>query len=189
MNNVWVCGDFHFCHNKEFIYKPRGFETVEEMNTILISNFNSVVNPEDEVYMLGDFMLGGADMLDAGLAIASQLNGHLHLVRGNHDTDKRWEAYKNLPNVVEMQNAIYISYQKHHFYLSHYPTFTGNLEKESLKQCLLNIHAHTHSKNKFYQDIPFMYCACFDAHNNFPVNMDDVIKDMYMKVKECKDEL
>jgi len=186
---IYFCSDFHFNHNREFIFKPRGFTSVEEMNTNLIANFNAVIKPEDDVYVLGDLMLGGSDKMTEGLMLITQLNGRLHLVRGNHDTDKRWEAYKTLPNVVEQQNAIYLKYQGYHFYLSHYPTLTGNLEKESLKQCTCNIFGHTHQMSKFYNDIPYMYCVCPEAHQNAPVAIDKIIIDMNKKVKECLDEL
>ena len=187
MNNIFIVSDWHFLHNREFIFKPRGFSSIEEMDEIIIQNHNEIVKPEDDVYCLGDCVLGGADSLEQGLEMMRALNGRLHLVRGNHDSDKRWAAYSTLPNVVEQQNAIYIKYQNHHFYLSHYPTFTGNLEKESLQQITCNLYGHSHQKRKFYNDIPFMYCTCLDAHNNYPVNMDDVIKDMYVQMRECKE--
>ena len=54
-----------------------------------------------------------------------------------------------------------------------------------LKQHLINLHGHTHSKNKFYQDIPFMYNVALDAHNNTPVSFDKIISDIEEKVNEC----
>ena len=141
---IYLTSDLHFNHNREFIYKPRGFSSIEEMNNTIVANFNEIVTPDDDVYILGDLILGGADKLDEGLNLISKLNGKLHLVRGNHCTDKRWAAYSTLPNVVEQQNAIYLKYKGFHFYMSHYPTFTANLEKESLKQCTINLYGHTH---------------------------------------------
>ena len=32
MDNVWITSDTHFCHSKPFLYEPRGFSSVEEMN-------------------------------------------------------------------------------------------------------------------------------------------------------------
>lgn len=187
---IYLTSDLHFNHDREFIYKPRGFSSVEEMNNTIIANFNEVVTSDDDVYILGDLMLGGPDKLDEGLNLISELNGKLHLVRGNHCTDKRWAAFKECSNVVEQQNAIYLKYKGFHFYMSHYPTFTANLEKESLKQCTINLFGHTHQNNsKFYNDIPFMYCCCLDCHNNFPVSIDEAIRDMYKKAEECKEQL
>lgn len=33
MGNIWLTSDFHFCHNKEFLYAPRNFNGVWEMNS------------------------------------------------------------------------------------------------------------------------------------------------------------
>lgn len=189
MSNIFIVSDWHFLHNREFIYKPRGFSSVEEMNEAIIENHNKIIKPEDEVYCLGDCVLGGADSLESGLEIMRALNGKLHLVRGNHDTAKRWAAYSTLPNVVEQQNAIYLNYRKYHFYMSHFPSLTANLEKENLHQCTINLFGHNHSQSKFYNDIPFMYCCCLEAHNNYPVNLDEAIEDMKQKVYECINEL
>ena len=109
---IYITSDFHFGHDKPFIWKDRGFSSVEEMNETLISNFNSIVKPEDHVYILGDLTLGD---LKTGLAAIARLNGCLHIIRGNHDTERRWGAYVNLPSVIEMQNALYLNYKKYNF--------------------------------------------------------------------------
>ena len=176
---IWLTSDLHLNHDREFIYRPRGFESVWDMNRALI----------DDVYILGDLMLGGPDRMKDGLDLLSQLKGNIHIVRGNHDTDNRWEAYQNLHNVVEVDNAIYLKYKGFHFYMSHFPTFTANLEKETLKQCTINLYGHTHQQTNFYNDIPFMYHVGVDSHNNYPVSIDDAIIDMYGQVNRCKEQL
>ena len=186
---IWLTSDLHFNHDREFIYKPRGFESVWDMNRTLIENYNSIVSSDDDVYILGDLMLGGPDRMKDGLSLLSQLKGNIHIVRGNHDTDNRWAAYQNLYNVVEVDNAIYLKYKGFHFYMSHFPTFTANLEKESLKQCTINLYGHTHQQSNFYNDIPFMYHVGVDSHNNYPVNIDEAIRDMYKKIEECKEQI
>lgn len=183
--HVWMCADWHFNHDREFIWGARGFENVEQMNNAIIQRHNQLVRPDDEVYVLGDLMLGAKFGLEAGLNLIKQMNGNLHLIRGNHDTDNRWQAYTNLPNVVALDNAIYLKYLGYHFYLSHYPTLTGNIEKESLKQMTLNIFGHTHQKMKFFEDRPYMYCVCMDSNFCFPTNLADIIEGMKGKMDEC----
>lgn len=183
MSKIWLTSDWHFGHNREFIWKARGFSSVEEMNEYIINTHNSLVQPEDDVYVLGDLMLGNSSI---NIEYIKRLNGKLHIVRGNHDTDTRWEMYSQLPNVVEQSNAITFKYKQHHFYLSHYPTLTGNLEKENLTQMTLNLYGHTHQKEHFYLDMPFMYNVGVDAHNCFPIDLDTIIAEMYKKVEECK---
>lgn len=190
MSEIWLSSDYHFQHNREFIYKPRGFENVDEMNEIIIANHNNIVGDDDDVYLLGDLMLGGPDKMETGLEMIRALNGRLHLVRGNHDTDKRWEAYGKLPNVVEQQNAIYLNYHKYHFYMSHYPTITSNLEKENLHQCTINLYGHTHQHDSnFYMDIPYIYHVGLDSHKNCLVSLDKAILDMENEVQRCINEL
>lgn len=186
---IWLSSDLHFNHNRQFLYVPRGCQNVEEMNEKIIQNFNKIIKFDDDVYILGDLMLGGPENLAYGLDLISALNGKLHLVRGNHDTNLRWAAYSSLHNVVEQQNAIYLDYHKYHFYMSHYPTLTGNLEKENLHQCTINLYGHTHQQTNFYQDIPFMYHVGVDSHNCCPVVLDSIIEEMKLKVKECYDQL
>lgn len=173
-------------HNKEFIYRPRGFESVEEMNDQIIRRWNTLVNPEDDVYILGDVMLG--DNV-SGMAAIAELNGRLHLIRGNHDTDTRIALFKDCGRFAEICDAKYLKYGRYHFYLTHYPCLTGNLEKESLTQMTLGLHGHTHSQKMFFYDLPYCYNVGVDAHSCFPVSIEQVIEDMKNKVEECKNFL
>lgn len=182
---IFVTSDWHFSHDREFVYKPRGFNSVEEMNIALVERHNSIVTPEDDVYVLGDLCLGGADSLERNKEFISSMNGKLHIAFGNHCTDSRKKMYAELPNVVETAWAIALKYRKYHFYMSHFPTLTGNLEKESLKQMTLNLYGHTHQRTNFFEDRPYMYHVGVDSHDCYPVSLDKVIEDMNLKVKEC----
>ena len=183
---IYFSSDWHFNHDREFIWGARGYNNIQEMNEDIIKKHNLVVCRLDDVFVLGDLMLGD---LEKGLECVRQLNGRLHIIRGNHDTDTRWEAYKNLPNVVEVTEGQFLKYGKYHFYLTHFPCMTGNLEKESLKQMTLNLYGHTHQAEKFYKDIPYMYNVGVDAHSCYPVWIEDIINQMNNKVEECKNFL
>ena len=184
MGRIFLTSDTHFGHDREFIWGPRGFGSAAAHDEAVIANWNAVVQPDDDVYILGDLMLGDNEH---GKSCVERLNGRIHLVRGNHDTDKRWnEVYPDIPNIVEFCGwATVIHYRKYHFYLSHFPTETANLEAESLHQCTLNCAGHTHSKEVFRNDVPMYYNVALDAHNNTPVLLDDIIEQMKEKVKEC----
>ena len=54
---VFITSDLHFGHDKAFLYAPRGFSTITEHDATVISNWNSVIAPEDIVYVLGDVCL------------------------------------------------------------------------------------------------------------------------------------
>ena len=182
MSKIWLTSDLHFNHDKDFIWKARGFNSVQEMNEAIIKNWNAVVAPEDEVYVLGDLMLGDNE---AGIKMIKQLKGTIHVILGNHDTATRKALYKDCFNIADVKHADVIKFNGYSFYLSHYPTMTSNLEKEFSKHCILNLFGHTHSKDKFREDIPMYYNVAMDANDNTPVLLDDIIERMKEKVKEC----
>ena len=181
---IWISSDLHLFHTKPFLYEPRGFNDVLNMNKTIIDNFNSVVAPDDDLFLLGDLLLGGSTSLEDGLGLLTWLNGKLHLVRGNHDSDKRWAAYKTLPNVVEMENAIFLKYNKYHFYLSHFPTICSNYDDKGLKHCMIGLCGHTHTKDPFLNmDKGLIFHTEVDTNNCYPWLLDDIIE----KTKEYLD--
>ena len=188
MGKIFLTSDTHFGHDREFLWGPRGFRSIQEHDEAIIANWNEVVGSDDDVYILGDLMLGDNTH---GVKCVERLNGKIHLIRGNHDTDTRlWKVYPSIKNIVEYCGcADMLTYKKYHFYLSHFPTLTANLEKESLKQCTLNLFGHTHQKDNFFQDLPYMYHVGLDSHHNTPVLLDDIIEEMKQKVEECKSYL
>lgn len=191
MSKIWITSDLHFNHDRAFIWQARGFNSVEEMNEVIVERHNSKVNPGDEVYICGDLCLGGSgdEVMAKNKALIERLNGRIHVILGNHDTPARIKMYAMCKNVIEIVYATMIHYRGYHFYLSHFPTLTANLEKETLKQCTINLFGHTHSKERFFNDMPFMYNIAMDAHNCYPVLLDDAIEEMKNKVKECKEQL
>ena len=181
---VYFTSDLHLFHDREFIYKPRGFDNVGDMNAEIERRWNETIGKGDHVYVLGDLMLGGTS--NKGIEILSRLNGKIHIVIGNHDTDNRVKLYQSLPNVSSVTYAAKVKYDGYNFYLTHFPCLTGSLEKESLKQMSLNLSGHTHSKDKFYNDLPYVYNVAVDAHGCKPVAIEKIISDMRAKVDECK---
>ena len=156
------------------------------MNEAYIERWNSVVSEEDNVYVLGDLMLGKNDI---GIECINRLNGRIHIACGNHDTNTRRVLYLEQPNIWSLEWAFMLPYKKYHFFMTHFPCMTGNLEKESLKQMTLNLYGHTHQKTNFYEDRPYMYHVGVDSHDGYPVLLDDIIQEMKDKVKECIDFL
>lgn len=156
------------------------------MNEEQVRKWNSVVMPDDDVYILGDLMLSDPSNIE----YLERLKGKIHIILGNHDTSNRERMYRNLYNVVEVAEVgIRLKYNEYHFVLTHYPMLTGNLEKESLRQMNLNLFGHTHQTTNFYNDMPFMFHVGVDSHDGYPVLLDTIIESMNNKVKECLDFL
>lgn len=182
---IWVTSDLHLFHNQEFIYKSRGFDTVEQMNEAIETHWNEMIGDDDEVYILGDLMVGGKGNGNAeGMKTVRRLKGKKHIVIGNHDTDTRIALYRAEPSVIDVQYATRFRYRGYSFYLSHYPSITTNLQHETLKQGVINLFGHTHSKERFYDDLPFMYNVSLDAHDIRPVCIDNVLEEVKEKYKQ-----
>lgn len=177
---IYFTSDLHLDHDKDFIYKERGFDDIHSHNLAILNNWNSVVTPDDTVYILGDLMLGDNSM---GTSILNQLNGIIHIILGNHDTDSRIALYKTLPQVADITFADRIRYRGYSFFLSHYPMCTGNGDKE-LKRAIINLHGHTHQKiNYVYENGNRMYHVGVDSHNMQPISIDDIITEIIEKEK------
>lgn len=80
---IFVVSDTHFGHENIIRYCARPFTSNEEMNSVLVKNWNNTVGPKDTVYFLGD-MSFGRDSRPAGYW-AKKLNGNIVFVPGNHD--------------------------------------------------------------------------------------------------------
>lgn len=78
---IYFTSDTHYWHQNVIRYCSRPHKTVEEMNEDLILRWNSIVKPEDTVYVLGDFSLA----FRAVELYTKRLMGTKILVPGNHD--------------------------------------------------------------------------------------------------------
>lgn len=178
---IFVTSDLHLGHNKDFIYGARGFKSVEDMNEAIIRKWNEVVDEHDEVFVLGDLVMGPEENLQMLL----RLNGWLHIIRGNHDTDTRWCFYQRPSFMATVDNSLYFSHDGYKFYLSHYPTITTRTDTgKPLKKCLINLCGHTHTKDPFEDwGIGMIYHCEVDAHDCAPVRIDTIIEDLKQKVE------
>lgn len=84
-DKIWFTSDLHFWHKNVCKYCNRPFESIEEMNQSIVDNWNSVIKEYDDVFVLGDLGFCGIEKLES---LISQLNGRIHLIQGNHDSDK-----------------------------------------------------------------------------------------------------
>ena len=182
MSKIFFTSDTHFNHDREFVYSPRGFKTIQEMNGTLVKNWNETVGNDDDIYVLGDFFLGTD--FNCIQEVLNKLNGRIHLVTGNHDTPSKITEYTSWNNIVEIADALRIRYKKREFFLCHYPVLTASLEQDPNK-AVINLFGHTHSKDKFYEDRPYMYNVAVDANDNKPVEIEEILTAFNNKVKEC----
>ncbi|MBC8557182.1 metallophosphoesterase [Jutongia hominis] len=115
----YYIADCHFGHEKVRQLDQRPFETVEQMDTYMIEQWNRVVKKNrDEVYILGDFCIGKGDQTNE---VLSMLRGKKYLITGNHDQrflrDKQFDA--SLFQWIKSYAEIHDNNRK--VVLSHYP--------------------------------------------------------------------
>lgn len=179
--NIWVTSDLHLGHDRDFLWGVRGFNSIQEHDKAIIENWNSVVRPHDHVYVLGDVILGD---IEHGIECVKQLNGHLYLAPGNHETFNKLERYATEELFEDIQMAYRFKYSKRKsFYMCHYPTITDNTERDFIKTW--NLCGHTHTNDPWLEvktrGIAAYHCE-MEAHNNFPVNLEEIIANIVLGI-------
>ena len=165
--NTFLIADTHFGHQgvceftNQYGNPLRPWDTWQEMDEVLVKNWNSVVAPNDKVYHLGD-----VTMKRIHLQTLSRLNGKKVLVRGNHDIFKI-EDY--LPYFYDVRGT----HKLDSFLLSHVP-----IHPDSLGRYSHNIHGHLHSNRVQYKetDDPFYICVSVEQINYTPVELETLKK-------------
>lgn len=175
---IYFTSDWHFNHDKDFIWKKRGYNSVEEMNDDLINKICSTLDEGDELWVLGDLVMGD---IDRAAAVLSRIPYSVHFLVGNHDTLRRINLYDSL-GWINHERAIQVTDGNWDFYLSHYPTVTMNYDDVKKHHPLINLHGHTHYQNKFYNDNPYMYNVGVDSQDGYPVSIDKIKADIKEKL-------
>ena len=136
MSKTFYIADMHFGHKNILKYDNRPFLTIDEHDASLIKNWNSVVAPDDIVYILGDISWHS---YNETVTIMNQLNGVKILIKGNHD-----RLNQELKNCFQ---AIYdykeIKDNGRDVILCHYPIPCFN------KHFYGSIHLYGHVHNSF----------------------------------------
>ena len=100
MSGLFFISDTHFGHKniinfKDSCGKPvRDFDSVEEMDELMVKNWNEDIKPRDRVYHLGDVVINRK-----ALPILDRLNGRKVLVKGNHDIFKLRDYVKYFDDI------------------------------------------------------------------------------------------
>jgi len=79
---TWFTSDTHFGHAAILTHGRYIFDSVENMDAVLIKNWNDRVGLRDDIYHLGDFNFRSTRTTAEYLG---ELRGRIHLIEGNHD--------------------------------------------------------------------------------------------------------
>ncbi len=159
MSQVFLISDMHFGHANIIKYENRPFTNVDEMDTTLISNWNTAVGKGDKVFILGDVSFYNKEKTKS---ILEMLNGNKILILGNHDKDRSsaWWRETGLDEVYQypiVYNDFYI--------LSHEPVYLSE------NMPYVNIHGHTHHLK--YADKQF-FNVSVECIGYTPISFDKV---------------
>jgi len=168
--SIYLIGDLHLGHANiiNSCARPFSFSDVNEMNNVLIDNWNNTVR-NNPIYFLGDLTCGkhskSADWL-------KKLRGDIHLIRGNHGSEV---------DVKNSKDYEILEYKKHKFLLVHDP---DNLP---IKWDGWIIHGHKHDSD--IKNYPFIngekktINVSAELVNYKPISLDFLIS---LKLKSIK---
>jgi calcineurin-like phosphoesterase family protein len=139
---IYFTSDSHYSHARVIEYSNRPFSSIEEMDQTMINRWNSVVQPNDVVYFLGDFSF--AKDTQYTINVFKQLKGSIHLIKGNHDKRMKGEVKKLFASCVdymeiEVPDIETISGEQK-IILCHYAFRTWNKSHHGSIQ----LHGHSH---------------------------------------------
>lgn len=176
--NIWFTSDLHFNHANIIKFCNRPWKTTEEMDEALISNWNSVVKPNDLIFDLGDFAFADRDKW---IKLLEQLNGKHYLILGNHDIT-RWPGNKVLPLFERVEHQLTLKIDGRKVYLNHYPFLCyGGTYRDSTSK-VYQLFGHTHSgpncsgldKDRLTNLFPYQYDVGVDNNNYTPISWEQV---------------
>lgn len=161
---TWITSDLHIGHwtdEKRNIIKycNRPFKTIDEMNLTIQNNWNNLINEDDIVYNLGDYVFNG-------LKVDFHLNGKIILIKGNHDRFTQLKLKEKFCIDTMYKIPLKISYNGYDIKLMHSP-----IHKEN---GFINFCGHVHGLWK-YQD--GVYNVGIDVHEFKPILLDYAIED------------
>lgn len=175
---IFVISDQHHCHSNILTFKDikgdlirPGFNSIEEMDELIIENYNKTVGDNDSVYHLGDFCLGGKDNISR---IASRLRGKKRLVLGNHDYEAKL-YYPHFQKVMSFRQ--FGDLFKLPVYLCHFPLMevAYNYRHRIMG---INIHGHIHTNET---ESVYHKNVCVEKINYTPIAIESIIDEELMR--------
>lgn len=149
-------GDEHFGHftnpKRNIIkYCNRPFDTIEEMDKTIISNFNKVVTNKDHTIHVGDLTFKNPEQY------IRQLNGTHTFLRGNHDRWMGKQYHEMWCKTIEGQHVVACHYAMRVWNRSHYGSW--------------QVYGHSHGK---LEPIGLQWDVGVDNNNFYPVSFEQL---------------
>lgn len=162
-NNVFVWSDLHLGHDKEFLWGPRGFNSVEEHDAAIKERWYSTLNEQSTIFILGDIMFGHNADKRLRKFLEDVPFRSMFLMGGNHhagfkqllndtiesgvlwlDVSERQKYVQFIPNYIE-------AYIGGLFWvMSHYPILSANGQGKWNFGGMIHGHSHGNLYNNDY---------------------------------------
>ena len=165
---IYFTADMHFGHRAIISMQNRPFGSVEEMDRVLLQNYNSVVRKEDTVYILGDICHHMS--IEEADSLIKKLNGKKYLIKGNHDKNYDPRLF------TDIQDFLKISVDGNHFSLMHYPMLSWPKKGSGGYQLHGHIHARMDYNEANRSEGQRRYDVGVDANNFFPVSSKQIVE-------------
>jgi len=168
---IYFTADLHFRHDNIIRHCNRPFRTVDEMDKKLIDNWNKTVKSNDEIYILGDLTMKGADTANE---VLRKLKGRKYLIKGNHDTAVEHSNF-DITLLECIKDYHVLKYQNLEFILFHFPILEWHKKHHG------SVHLHGHSHNDICYNLAamekreFRFDVGVDANNYRPISVNEVI--------------
>ena len=158
-SKIKINSDFHYGHDRDFLYGPRGFSSGKEHSNWIDAQIASL-DPDDLLICLGDVGLGiGADAI---IDFIERIPCETLMVWGNHNSGV-YQAYKsNLPvgfenheiyplriakNVTMMGESFLLDVDRDRFFCTHMaPLIWNDMNKGGGSRMALIGHSHGNLK-------------------------------------------
>ena len=164
---VWLISDTHFDHENIIRYCNRPFHSVEEMNSVILRNWNRTIRPGDLVYFLGDMSFGRGSKSPKWWL--KRLNGRIIYIKGSHDLGIRPSSV--LPKVTRVSNFEYVGIDDLNLLLVHDPVSPAVNGWDGWI-----IHGHSHDNHPFLNLQKKRVNVSVEVTNYRPVSLAEVIK-------------
>ena len=177
MSKIFFTSDLHFGHKNIIRFDNRPFTSVEQMDRVLIENWNNKVSDDDTTYVLGDISWYNDGKTEE---IFSQLRGSKILIKGNHDhvTSATRRIFKEIYDYKE------ISINGNKIVLCHYPIVFFNSHHYGAYM----FYGHVHNSHEWQMTDSYRYeleqldvrCNAYNVgimvQNYEPVTFEEILE-------------
>lgn len=173
MSNIWFTSDTHFCDEDIMRFEPilpDGIHTRVDLDEYIIEQWNSVVQPEDIVYHLGD--VGKFSSETDANRIIKRLNGDKYLIMGNHDYEIN---NSGIPYAARnfWEYSGFLMAHTNRFFLDEYTILTHK-PPQFTNAPYLWLFGHVHTSQLYRTVTRNAICVCADRWNFTPVSIDTI---------------